>query len=156
MKLSNVKSTLPSLSELKFELEDGTAVPAHFHVTEVGLINKKFIDCGGKLREENVANFQLWSAMDHDHRLAPTKLLGIIKKSEEILNMPDLEIEVEYQSDTIGKYSLDFKEGKFILANKQTACLALEDCGIPSKLVTKLSNLVPKNESSCLPGSGCC
>ena len=41
MKLSEIKNILNNLQELHFQLEDGTAVPKHFHVTEVGQINKK-------------------------------------------------------------------------------------------------------------------
>ena len=35
--------------------------------------------------------------------------------------MEDLEIEVEYQVNTIGKYELDFNGTNFILTAKQTA-----------------------------------
>ena len=96
MKLSEIKEILPTLDNVEFQLENGTFVPEHFHVTEVGQINKKFIDCGGVIRTEKVINFQLWNANDFEHRLKPTKLLNIIKLSEEKLGMQDAEIEVEY------------------------------------------------------------
>jgi hypothetical protein len=48
MKLSEIKK-LDTLENVTFQLPDGTTVPEHFHVTEVGLITKNFIDCGGKL-----------------------------------------------------------------------------------------------------------
>jgi hypothetical protein len=73
MKLSEVKEKLNSVSEVSFVLPNGTHVPAHFHVTEVGEITKHFIDCGGSVRIEKVVNFQLWEANDFDHRLAPQK-----------------------------------------------------------------------------------
>lgn len=60
-------------------------------------------------------NFQLWNADDFEHRLKPNKLLNIIKLSEEKLGIGDFEIEVEYQSDTIGKYDLDFNGKTFVL-----------------------------------------
>lgn len=103
MKLSQVKSVLQNLNEVKFKLPNGTIVPAHFHVTEVGVITKQFIDCGGTARIEQVINFQLWEANDFDHRLAPQKLANIIDLSERVLRLPDAEVEVEYQADTIGK-----------------------------------------------------
>lgn len=96
MKLSEIKEILPTLDNVEFQLENGTFVPEHFHVTEVGQITKKFIDCGGVIRTEKVINFQLWNANDFEHRLKPTKLLNIIKLSEEKLGMQDAEIEVEY------------------------------------------------------------
>jgi hypothetical protein len=34
---------------------------------------KNFIDCGGKVRNETVVNFQLWNANDFEHRLKPKK-----------------------------------------------------------------------------------
>src|SRR6478672_7502320 len=123
MKLSQIKQHLSTAEAVNFELENGTQVPEHFHVTEVGVITKHFIDCGGTVRNEKMANFQLWNANDTEHRLKPKKLLDIIAISEKVLGMEDLEIEVEYQSDTIGKYGLAFTNGIFVLTTKQTDCL---------------------------------
>lgn len=157
MKLSKIKEILPTLDNVAFQVENGTFVPEHFHVTEVGVITKHFIDCGGTIRNEKVVNFQLWNANDFEHRLKPTKLLNIIKLSEEKLGIEDAEIEVEYQSDTIGKYDLDFNGKIFVLKNKTTACLAQDACGIPSEKVKKsLTELTVNNANTCTPGGGCC
>ncbi len=153
MKLSQIKTILETVEAVNFNLPDGSSVPAHFHVTEVGLITKNFIDCGGTVRNETVVNFQLWDANDFDHRLKPKRLLDIIALSEKILGIKDYEIEVEYQETTIGKFDLDFDGNDFVLLNKQTACLALDQCGIPSaKQKVKLSEV----SNSCSPGTGCC
>ena len=155
MKLSQVKSVLKELEIIGFQLPNGTLVPSHFHVTEVGKITKHFIDCGGTVRNEEVVNFQLWNANDYDHRLHPEKLLSIIELSEKVLNIDDLEIEVEYQGkDTIGKYNLDFDGKNFLLTSKLTACLALDACGIPAENPRIKTSDLQKN--SCAPGSGCC
>lgn len=155
MNLSAVKRILSTTETVNFQLENGMPVPEHFHVTEVGVITKHFIDCGGVIRNEKVASFQLWDANDFDHRLKPSKLLNIIQLSEEKLGMEDLEIEVEYQGLTIGKFELDFNGKNFVLLNKQTACLAIDSCGIPQeKLKVNLANIAPAN--SCTPGGGCC
>lgn len=157
MKLSEVKKHLTTIDSLEFYLSNGQKVPNHFHVTEVGAITKHFIDCGGKERIEKVANFQLWSADDHDHRLAPQKLISIIELSEKVLLMGDLDVEVEYQSDTIGKYGLEFNGVHFVLTSKQTDCLAKDNCGIPQeKPKMKLSELQAKATACCTPDSGCC
>lgn len=158
MKLSDVKQILPALENVEFQLEDGTFVPEHFHVTEVGTIQKHFIDCGGTVRHEKAVIFQLWNADDFEHRLKPNKLLHIIQLSEEKLGIEDSEIEVEYQSGTIGKYDLDFNGKTFVLKNKTTACLAQEACGIPSpKQKVALSGLQATADASrCAPNSGCC
>ena len=156
MKLSQVKALLPTLNNVVFKLENGTFVPEHFHVTEIGMVTKNFIDCGGTIRNEKSINFQLWNANDFEHRLKPAKLLNIITLSETQLGIEDAEIEVEYQSDTIGKYALAFDGTNFILQNKTTACLANESCGIPQeKQKIKLSELQSANASCCSPNSPC-
>jgi hypothetical protein len=155
MKLSEVKNILSQLEKIAFQLPNGELVPNHFHVTEVGKITKNFIDCGGTLRKEEVANFQLWNANDYDHRLHPEKLVNIIELSEKVLEMGDLEIEVEYQADTISKFGLDFNGTNFLLTAKQTDCLAKDQCGLPvEKPKVKISKL--KSAPSCDPNSGCC
>ena len=157
MKLSDVKQILPTLENVEFQLENGTFVPQHYHVTEVGMITKNFIDCGGVIRTEKVVNFQLWNADDFEHRLKPNKLLNIIKLSEEKLGIEDFEIEVEYQSDTIGKYDLEFNGKTFVLKNKTTACLAQDACGIPSEKQKKnLTEFSANQTTACTPGGGCC
>ena len=98
MKLSEIKTVLATLDNVTFQLPNGTFVPEHFHVTEVGLITKNFIDCGGKVRKETIINFQLWNANDLDHRLKPKKLMNIISLSERTLDILDNEIEVELYS----------------------------------------------------------
>lgn len=155
MKLSEIKNHLATAESVNFKLPNGNFVPENFHVTEVGVVIKNFIDCGGVVRKEEVANFQLWDANDFEHRLKPKKLLDIIALSEKVLGMGDFEIEVEYQAETIGKYDLDFDGSNFVLLAKQTACLAQDACGVPVK--PKLSlQMLGNNESSCMPGGGCC
>lgn len=160
MKLSEVKNVLQNLNEVSFKLPNGSMVPAHFHVTEVGVITKQFIDCGGTVRNEQVINFQLWEANDFDHRLAPQKLANIIDLSERVLRLPDVEVEVEYQAETIGKYGLYFNatNNTFELTTKTTNCLAQDKCGIPpEKLKVNLANLTPADGAACCtPGGGCC
>ena len=147
MKLSDVKKTLSDLERVHFKLPDGTQIPEHFHVTEVGLVTKHFIDCGGTERTDKVVNFQLWEADDYDHRLAAEKFLNILNLSEKVIGKnDDLEVEVEYQQATIGKFGLAFDGSNFILTNKQTDCLAKESCGIPDKA----------QKSACSPASDCC
>lgn len=157
MKLSDFKTKLNTVDQLNFILPNGKTVPNHFHVTEVGQITKHFIDCGGTVRDEKVVNFQLWEAGDFDHRLAPEKLNKIIAISEKVLKVEDLEIEVEYQSDTIGKYGVEFDGKNFLLTSKSTNCLASDSCGIPAeKLKKNLAELQTTGSSCCTPGGGCC
>jgi len=156
MTLSEIKNDLKNLEGVNFLLPDGKYVPENFHVTEVGMVTKHFIDCGGTERFEKAANFQLWDAQDYDHRLKPGKLMKIIELSQTKLGLEDLEIEVEYQSDTIGKYGLDFNGKDFLLIPKTTACLASEVCGIPEPKKQTEESINSKNQNQCTPGGGCC
>lgn len=155
MKLSEVKSKLDNITELKFKLPSGDYVARHFHVTEVGQILKTFIDCGGVIRHEKKVAFQLWEADDYDHRLHPEKLVSIIDLSVNKLGIEDSDVEVEYQGATIQKFGLDYQNGEFHLKSTHTDCLAKDQCGVPEeKIKVNLSSLTAEN--SCTPGGGCC
>lgn len=154
MKLSEFTNHLSALKEIAFELPNGELVPEHFHVTEIGRIEKKFIDCGGTLRNEKKISFQLWKANDYNHRLHPEKLVGIIELAQDKLNLPDSEIEIEYQGDSIEKYDVDFDGRTFLMNNTKTDCLAKDKCGVPKeKPKVKLSEL---QNARCTPDTGCC
>ena len=156
MKLHDFKNKLKELKEISFKLPNGTLVPSHFHVTEVGSVEKNFIDCGGTIRNEKVVNFQLWEANDYDHRLHPEKLLSIIELSENKLGITNEEIEVEYQGETIGKYGIEIENEAFVLTSLTTDCLAKDKCGIPEeKIKINLSAMASSGET-CTPGGGCC
>ncbi|HRH35284.1 MAG TPA: DUF6428 family protein [Catalimonadaceae bacterium] len=150
MKLSEFKNHLETVTTVNLVQPDGQIVPPHFHITEVGLVTKHFIDCGGTVRLEKAANFQVWVADDEDHRLEPQKLLRIIGLSAKLFENDDIDVEVEYQTDTVGKFGLDFNGLNFVLTAKQTACLAQEECGVPQAIETELE------KACCSPGGGCC
>ncbi|MEC4114657.1 DUF6428 family protein [Myroides pelagicus] len=154
MKLSAVKAALAGLEKVDFQFEDGTFVPEHFHVTEVGHVEKKYIDCGGVIREEKYVSFQLWNANDTEHRLKAGKLLNIIRLSERKLAIEDAEVEVEFQGEhTIGKYYLRFTGTHFVLVNTLTACLAEDACGIKPE---HLPQPTASEGGCCSSDSQCC
>lgn len=113
---------------------NGKFAPEHFHITEVGCVNKQFVDCGGNRRETRTCNLQVWVANDIDHRLNSTKLAKIMDAGKSLLD-EDLSIMVEYGSDTITQFPLGNVEVTpkgllFILGNKPTTCLAPDKCGV--------------------------
>jgi len=63
MKLSDLKKELSTLEYITFVQPNNEIVPVHFHITEVGLTSKNFIDCAGRVREETAVNFQLWEGL---------------------------------------------------------------------------------------------
>ncbi|MAK47506.1 MAG: hypothetical protein CMI24_09750 [Opitutae bacterium] len=154
MNVKDFKNTLSELNELTFVLPNGSHIAPHFHLTEVGEITKSYVDCGGSVRLEKTANFQLWTAHDYDHRLKPRKVIEIIEMAEKEIGLQNLDIEVEYQSETIGRYGLEFEEDRFILTATHTDCLSKEKCGIPEAKPVNLIQMESPN--SCYPGGGCC
>jgi Family of unknown function (DUF6428) len=156
MKLSEFKSKLETLEQLEFVLENGQKVPLHFHITEVGMSTKQFTDCGNTFRIQKTATLQLWNSVDFWHRLDPKKVVQIINSTSKLFDGQDLEIEIEYQQETIGKYNLEYIDNQFILTNTKTDCLAKTSCGIIEKVKINLSDLQEKVTSCCTPESGCC
>jgi hypothetical protein len=151
MKLSQFKSHLEQSPEheLRFVLPDGGLIEAHAHITEVGRVEKSFIDCGGTFRKVIHCSLQAWVAEDIEHRLIPGRLAAIIALAAPILNGEDLEVEVEYQDGLISQYpvdSVEIAEGAllFHLGIKNTDCLAKERCGIPAAA------------DACCSEQGCC
>lgn len=142
---------------LRWQLPDGLQVPSHYHVTEIGKVSKRFLDCGGTERTVETCVLQLWVANDTDHRLQTQKLAKIIESARFISG--DLLVEVEHESPLITVV----KENKCVddttvaiypvvdvivdndglivnLGTKHTNCLAPEKCGL---------NVLSCGESGC-------
>lgn len=116
-------------------LPDRSFVPRHYHVTEVGRVQKDFVDCGGTVRSKTACMIQAWVADDEDHRLDTTKLLGILRAAGKILQSEDLPMEVEYEDGRVSQYPVGGVESTpsgllFYLGTKHTECLAPEKCGV--------------------------
>ena len=139
MTLSELKSLLTEHSERHFRirLPDGAAVPVSFHVTEVGRLQKTFLDCGGKLRETTICQLQIWVGEDYDHRIETGKMAAILGKAKSILPDDSVAVEIEYEDRVISQYTISNHEITddavvLVLANKHTECLAPELCGLPA------------------------
>src|SRR3954451_9900168 len=79
-------------AQIHLMLPSGEFVPAHFHVTEVGRVQKDFIDCGGTTRSTTTCVLQVWVADDRDHRLDTTKLAKIVRLAAPLLKAGDLPV----------------------------------------------------------------
>jgi len=167
MKIQSLLQTLAAMSERRWALPDGSLVPAHAHVTEVALMTRRFVDCGGTHRMERRIQLQLWVANDVDHRLDPSKLMRIIRETEDWMEWDNHEVEIEYQGKTIERYGVEIMEGVLALQPLQTNCLAQDRCGLPileetSNLTRTVEEAVPQPKlqapvvGRCKPGSGCC
>lgn len=157
MQLSEFKKTLSENSHrnIRFILPTGTKVPPHAHVTEVALIEKKFIDCGGTFRTDSLCRLQTWFADDTDHRLTAGKLLAILEKSASFIKAHDLEVDVEHEAPFVSQFPIDKVEvdGETLairLGVRHTACLAEDRCLSPNlNTINVLTPLPSFKEKKC-------
>lgn len=153
MQLNAFKNRLLEQPEktVRFLLPDGDAIPARFHVTEVGHVTRRFIDCGGTVRRLESCLLQTWVPEgDNEHRLTAGKLASILDVSRQVLPSQDLEVEVEYDCCVVAQYIVNEPTVRddaltFSLSNKKTDCLAREACGVEPAAA----------ESGCCGGRGC-
>jgi hypothetical protein len=156
--LKNVFAQNPT-AQVRFRLPNGDFVPAHIHVTEVARIDKRFIDCGGTLRNDALCRLQTWFADDVDHRLTAGKLAKIFSKAESLLLTDDLDVDVEHEAGYITQFPIESAEVTdneiiFRLTERHTACLAMEKCLPPTAPVSEFSPL--KFNFTETPSAKCC
>lgn len=149
MKTSEFKYQLEShpQAELRFILPDDDLIPAHAHITEIGRVDKTFIDCGSTVRKISSCNLQAWVADDVEHRLAPGKLAAVLATAAPLFGDDDLEVELEYEDCNLSQFPVlrsTTEAGVLIfhLGAKHTDCLAKDVC-------------LSKGETS-EAGIGCC
>lgn len=131
--------------KVHFVLPTNRFIPSNFHVTEVGLSQKHFVDCGGTYRNKQSIQVQLWASTDTDHFIVASKFESIVEKSinglkvffDSNLDYESLLVEVEYEdeNDTSSTYVIESCElssngCNFRLGPVHTTCLAPEKCGV--------------------------
>ena len=151
MKTSEFKQLLERYpnSSLEFILPNGRSIPAHAHITEVGRLDKTFLDCGGETHKTSACSLQAWVANDIDHRLNAGKLAAILEEAESILCEGDPVVEIEFEQELISQFPIAEAEGNdswitFRLTTKHTDCLAKDVC-LPKDAETECCGL----ESRC-------
>ena len=152
MNLTEFRSTLAAHAGrgVRFVFDAERTIADHFHVTEVGRVEKQFVDCGGVRRASVACVLQTLVAGDTDHRLTSDKLAKIVALADSLDLPDDAPVEVEHQERSI---AIDQVAGvrvtdellEFQLKPKQTACLAQDACGLP--VLTA---------DDCCDTSGCC
>jgi hypothetical protein len=134
---------------MRFVLPNGKSIPPSYHITEVGRVQKDFIDCGGTVRSSVACVLQAWvAANDEEHRLEAGKLGAILEMAAKLLPDSSLPVEVEYEAPVISQFSIGISEVDsggivFHLENKHTDCLAKESCGLEA------SSCCSTEETSC-------
>jgi len=115
---------------------DGDPIEAHFHVTEVGRVQKDFVDCGGTVRRTVTCLLQTWVGDDLDHRITAGKLLKALDHAAPVLGDEDLPVELEYEACNVVQLKVTdvVAEAERLvvqLGPKHTDCLAKDIC-LPS------------------------
>lgn len=159
MKISQFTHLLETHPDKLFHLvlPGENIVPASFHITEVGHVTKKFIDCGRKLHTVESCWLQVWLGPDTNHRLYAGKMAGALNLAREkgVLPGEDLDVEIEYEDTAISQYmveSFTISDSAVVLnlAGKHTDCLAKEAC-VPNALP-----MAEGEAAECGCGPGCC
>src|SRR5687768_10588173 len=85
--LSSLRAALAQAPHLPLTVlwTDGEPIEPHFHVTEVGRVQRDFVDCGGTLRRVVTCLLQTWVGDDTHHRLTAGKLLKAFAHARPIL-----------------------------------------------------------------------
>jgi len=144
----SILSASPDLN-LQLMLPDGSFVPPHFHVAEVGRVQKDFIDCGGTTRSVSACVLQVWVAGDVDHRLTCGRRTRILSMAESVLRSENLPVDVEYEGTLVSQFpvvAVEATSSAILLkvSVKPTNCLAQDRCGL--EIV----------DSECGSQTGCC
>lgn len=151
--VSAFKLALAAVPELPLAVlwPDGDPIEAHFHVTEVGRVQKDFVDCGGTVRCTVTCLLQTWVGEDVDHRITAGKLLKAFEHAGPVLGSEDLPVELEYEACNVIQFTVTAVEREaerlvVQLGSKHTDCLAKELCGVKTAM---------DPEAGCCGNGGC-
>ena len=138
MTVAALRAALAAAPELPLTVlwPDGDLIEAHFHVTEVGRVQKDFVDCGGTVRRTVTCLLQTWVGDDVDHRITAGKLLKAFDHALPVLGAEDMPAELEYEACNVIQFKIvavvaEADRLVVQLGGKHTDCLAKELC-VPS------------------------
>jgi len=133
--VSALRATLAAAPQFPLTVvwPDGEPIEAHFHVTEVGRVQRDFVDCGGTVRRVVTCLLQTWVGEDTEHRITAGKLLKAFAHAAPILGDEDLSVEFEYEACNVVQLVLAEvrqESDRFVLqlGRKHTDCLARDVC----------------------------
>ncbi len=164
MTLSEFKSLLQDNRGRLFQvaLPTGDPVPISFHITEVGRVEKTFLDCGGTLRNRSTIQLQVWVGPDEDHRIQAGKMADILERSGQVVPDDTLPLEMEYEMENgfvsqfpVADFAVSDEAVVLHLGVRHTQCLAPELCCPPVPASDSLSlSMAPSSDCGC--GPSCC
>ena len=135
IKVSALKAALAAAPDLPITVvwTDGDPIEPHFHVTEVGRVQKDFVDCGGTVRRLVTCLLQTWGETTRTiASLAAnsSRRLPMRPRSSALKNLP---VELEYENCNVVQLvvaSVRQESDRLVLqlGSKHTDCLAKEVC----------------------------
>jgi hypothetical protein len=133
MKFNELMSALQKFPTAfpRFVLPDGSYIPAHAHITEVGHVIKDFVDCGGLTGKNESVVLQTHVGWDTHHRLKSDRFAKILQLGNRVLPNEELKVEVEYDCCVVSQYPIARikpagKHLDIFLGKRRTQCLARE------------------------------
>jgi Family of unknown function (DUF6428) len=157
MHLNELKTILRSHPSAcpRFTFPDGNQIPTHFHITEVGHVTRRFVDCGGVLHDRSdTCLIQTWLGEDLNHRLTAGRFAKILDLGAQLLPSEDVPVEVEYDCCVVAQYPIESVQRKgnvleLKLADKHTDCLSRRRRKIDGGCCTKQVEAHAATATSC-------
>lgn len=84
---------------LRIMLPNGELIPEHFHISEIGKVDKTFVDVSNTQREVHICVLKVWVGHDVEYRLIKSKLNALLSRARSIYadNSP---MAIEYGNET--------------------------------------------------------
>ena len=152
MKLSDLKSILQKVYKIGFEFPDGKLIPSQYQVVKVGLQTEKMINLDGTIENTQCILVHLSPNPNFNHRRNPNAFLNLIKNAEDLMDLPDAQVQIIlWSAATASIYNLEKAEKYFKLLPIKTGS------AINSNRITiQTTPLIDAASDPSLPGNSCC
>ena len=152
MKLSDLKSILQKVYKIGFEFPDGKLIPSQYQVVKVGLQTEKMINLDGIIENTQCILVHLSPNPNFNHRRNPNAFLNLIKNAEDLMDLPDAQVQIIlWSAATASIYNLEKAEKYFKLLPIKT------DSTInPTRITIQTTPLIDAASDPSLPGNSCC
>ncbi|HBT09576.1 MULTISPECIES: DUF6428 family protein [Leeuwenhoekiella] len=152
MKLSDLKSILQKVYKIGFEFPDGKLIPSQYQVVKVGLQTEKMINLDGTIENTQCILVHLSPNPNFNHRRNPNAFLNLIKNAEDLMDLPDAQVQIIlWSAATASIYNLEKAEKYFKLLPIKT------DSTInPTRITIQTTPLIDAASDPSLPGNSCC
>ena len=138
--------------KIGFEFPDGKLIPSQYQVVKVGLQTEKMINLDGTIENTQCILVHLSPNPNFNHRRNPNAFLNLIKNAEDLMDLPDAQVQIIlWSAATASIYNLEKAEKYFKLLPIKT------DSTInPTRITIQTTPLIDAASDPSLPGNSCC